>query len=325
MASIVNRPLLQIDDLSISFGVDGERLSVVEGVSFDINPGETVALVGESGCGKSLTALAIMGLIDPPGRIDSGSIRLAGEELTDLDELALQNIRGHRIGMVFQEPMAALNPVFTVGAQIAEVFIRHLALDRSKAREHTLHMLDRVGIPSPQHRIDQYPHELSGGMQQRIMIAMALACKPELLIADEPTTALDVTIQAQILNLLEELQAEMGMAVLLISHDLGVVANAAQRVVVMYAGRTAEISGVENLFKLPLHPYTQLLLQASPSAEQEKKRLSTIGGTVPRPQNYPNGCRFSNRCPQVLPKCHEHVPKMLAPQLGQQVGCWLYE
>ena len=319
------QPLLQIENLSVSFSLDGERLSVVEGVSFDINPGETVALVGESGCGKSLTALAIMGLIDPPGRIDSGSIKLAGEELTELDEAALQNIRGHRIGMVFQEPMAALNPVFTIGTQIAEVSIRHLKMDRIQAREHSLHLLDRVGIPSPRHRIDQYPHELSGGMQQRTMIAMALACKPELLIADEPTTALDVTIQAQILNLLKELQAEMGMAVLLISHDLGVIANAAQRVVVMYAGRAAEISGVVDLFNRPLHPYTQLLLKALPSAEQEKIRLSTIAGTVPRPQNYPVGCRFSNRCPQVLPKCKAQQPQMHVAQSGQQVGCWLYE
>ncbi|MFC1665032.1 ABC transporter ATP-binding protein [Pseudomonadota bacterium] len=317
-------PLLQIDNLSISFEVDGERLSIVDGVSFDIYSGETVALVGESGCGKSLTALATMGLIDPPGRIDSGSIRLGGEELTRLDELALQDVRGRRIGMVFQEPMAALNPVFSVGQQISEVLIRHLKMDRKQARDYSLNLLDKVGIPSPEHRIDQYAHELSGGMQQRIMIAMALACKPELLIADEPTTALDVTIQAQILNLLEELQAEMGMAVLLISHDLGVVANVAQRVVAMYAGRIAEVSGVEDLFDRPLHPYTQLLLKSLPSEEQEKQRLSTIEGTVPRPQNYPTGCRFSNRCPQVLPKCLQQVPMVTVPQPGQQVGCWLY-
>lgn len=319
------QPLLQIKDLSISFTLEGERLSVVDGLSFNVNPGETVALVGESGCGKSLTALAIMGLIDPPGRIDGGSIKLAGEELTELGEPALQDIRGRRIGMIFQEPMAALNPVFSVGAQISEVFIRHLAMDKNEAREHSIHLLDKVGIPSPQHRIDQYPHELSGGMQQRTMIAMALACKPELLIADEPTTALDVTIQAQIMNLLEQLQAEMGMAVLLISHNLGVVANAAQRVVVMYAGRTVEISGVDKLFNFPLHPYTQLLLKALPSSDLEQTRLSTIEGTVPRPQDYPIGCRFSNRCPQVIQKCYQQAPEMRAPQPDQQVGCWLYE
>ncbi len=319
------QPLLKVTDLHLSFFTDRGELRVVEDVSFNILAGETVALVGESGCGKTVTALAIMGLMDEPGRIVRGSIRLKGEELVGLSEKDLQQWRGRRIGMIFQEPMTSLNPVFTVGNQIGEVLIRHFAMGKDKARTEVLRLLQKVGIPSPERRIDQYPHELSGGMKQRVMTAIALACKPDLLIADEPTTALDVTIQAQILHLLKELQKEMGMSILLITHNLGIVAHFAQRVVVMYAGKIAEQAGVRDLFKNPLHPYTQALLAALPSPIHTTLRLQSIKGTVPTPLEYPVGCRFSTRCPAAMPHCSQNDPILKEQEPQHDVACWLYE
>jgi oligopeptide/dipeptide ABC transporter ATP-binding protein len=322
--SVLEQPLLQVTDLNLSFFTDHGELRVVQEATFDIRAGETMALVGESGCGKTVTALAIMGLIENPGRIVRGSIRLKGQELVGLSEKDLQQIRGRRIGMIFQEPMTSLNPVFTVGNQISEVLIRHFSMDKGSARKEVLQLLQKVGIPAPERRIDQYPHELSGGMKQRVMIAMALACKPDLLIADEPTTALDVTIQAQILSLLKQLQKEMGMSILLITHNLGIVAHFAGRVVVMYAGKIAERVGVRELFKNPLHPYTQALLAALPTPRR-KDRLQSIQGSVPTPLDYPVGCRFSTRCPAVMSRCRHDDPILTEQAPQHDVACWLYE
>ncbi len=320
-----DQSVLSVADLSVSFFTERGDLNVVRDVSFDIQPGETVALVGESGCGKSVTALAIMGLIEKPGQITGGSIRLRGQELVGLPESELQALRGGRIGMVFQEPMTSLNPVFTIGDQIGEVLQRHFDHDEATAREEVLDLLDKVGIPSPARRIDQYPHELSGGMKQRVMIAMALACKPDLLIADEPTTALDVTIQAQILDLLKQLQDELGMAILLITHNLGVVAHFSRRVMVMYAGEIVESAAVRPVFKSPYHPYTRALLASIPTPGQRDRRLTSIEGTVPQPQHFPVGCRFCTRCPEVMPHCCARRPTLRNQEEAHQAACWLYE
>ena len=317
-------PVLRVADLHVSFFTDRGELRVIRDVGFDIRAGETVALVGESGCGKSVTALAIMGLIDEPGRIIGGTIELGGQDLVGLPEVELQELRGRRIGMIFQEPMTSLNPVFTIGDQIGEVLVRHFAMDAGNVHQEVLRLLTKVGIPSPARRVDQYPHELSGGMKQRVMIAMALACKPDLLIADEPTTALDVTIQAQILNLLKELQEEMGMAILLITHNLGVVAHFAQRIVVMYAGQIAEHADVRTLFTRPLHPYTRALLAALPTPGHRGRRLAAIEGTVPAPYEYPVGCRFCTRCPEVLEHCCDEIPVLQEQEQSQWVACWRY-
>lgn len=319
-----NEPVLTVANLHVSFFTDRGELRVIQDVGFDIHAGETVALVGESGCGKSVTALAIMGLIEVPGRITDGRIELTGQNVVGLAETELQKIRGRRIGMIFQEPMTSLNPVFTIGDQISEVFTRHFAIDRVEARDESLSLLEKVGIPSPKRRIDQYPHELSGGMKQRVMIAMALACKPDLLIADEPTTALDVTIQSQILCLLKQLQDDIGMAVLLITHNLGVVAHFTQRVVVMYAGQVSERADVRTLFKQPLHPYTRSLLKALPMPGHRGERLTSIEGTVPTPYEYPAGCRFASRCPDVMERCADDVPILTERGPGHHVACWLY-
>lgn len=318
-------PVLSVSGLHVSFFTERGELTVVQDLGFEVDAGETVALVGESGCGKSVTALAIMGLLDHPGRIVRGEIQLNGEELTQFSELQRQKLRGRRIGMIFQEPMTSLNPVFTVGDQIGEVLIHHFAISPDAARAEALRLLNKVGIPSPERRLDQYPHELSGGMKQRVMIAMALACKPDLLIADEPTTALDVTIQAQILRLLKQLQDELGMSILLITHNLGVVAHFARRVVVMYAGQVAERAEVGPLFKKPLHPYTRALLAALPVPGRRDQRLASIAGTVPAPNEYPAGCRFCSRCPEAFAPCAGTIPP-LKPQTAQhEVACWLYD
>jgi peptide/nickel transport system ATP-binding protein len=317
-----NDCVLNVENLHVSFFTDRGELRVVQNVTFDIHAGETVALVGESGCGKSVTALAIMGLIEEPGQITKGSIKLKKQELVCISCQAYENIRGRRIGMIFQEPMTSLNPVFTIGKQIGEVLIHHFQMTEQQAEQETLQLLEKVGISSPHRRIKQYPHELSGGMKQRVMIAMALACKPDLLIADEPTTALDVTIQAQILRLLKALQEEMGMAILLITHNLGVVAHFAQRVVVMYAGEIAEQANVRPLFKNPQHPYTQALLQALPKPGHE--RLAAIQGNVPMPLEYPAGCRYCTRCPKVTTRCSQEMPNLKQQTPGHYVACWLY-
>ena len=318
-------PLLDVRDLSISFFTRAGEVPAVRGVSLSIARGETLALVGESGSGKSVTAMAVLGLVDPPGRIVSGSVHFDGQELTALERPALRAIRGRRIGMVFQEPMTSLNPVFTVGEQIAEVLRIHLDTPPPEARERAIEMLRKVGIPAAEQRVDSYPHELSGGMKQRVMIAMALACEPDLLIADEPTTALDVTIQAQILELLKQLQDEMGMAILLITHNLGVVAHFAKDVAVMYAGKIAEHASVSDLFERPQHPYSRALLRALPRAGREGERLEAISGNVPTPLDYPPGCAFSARCSEVLPRCEAEQPPLRPVGPGHESACWLHD
>lgn len=315
--------VLQVDNLHISFLTDIGELRVVENVDFNIHAGETLALVGESGCGKSVTALAIMGLLEQSGRIKQGSIKLKEQQLVGLSNKQYQKIRGRHIGMIFQEPMTSLNPVFTIGNQISEVLTHHFKMTQREARLEVLSLLEKVGISSPRQRIDQYPHEFSGGMKQRVMIAMALACQPDLLIADEPTTALDVTIQAQIMRLLKQLQDEMGMAILLITHNLGVVAHFAQRLVVMYAGEIAEQADVYSLFKNPLHPYTQALLKALPRPGHD--RLAAIEGTVPKPEEFPVGCHFCTRCPKVMERCPQQSPQLKLQESKHQVACWLYD
>ena len=301
--------LLAVDDLRVTFGPPGREQVAVDGVSFTLAPGEVLGIVGESGCGKSLTALSILGLIpDPPGRIAGGRIRLRGIDIAGTGDSAMNRIRGKEISMIFQEPMTALNPVFRIGEQIAETLRAHEGLGRAAARTRALQMLERVGIGNPVQRMDQYPHELSGGMRQRVMIAIALACRPQILIADEPTTALDVTIQAQILMLLRDLQRELGMAVVLITHDLGVVAQVVDRVLVMYAGRIVESGTVAAVFARPAHPYTRLLLDSIPSLDKEQDRLCAIPGTVPSLSNLPAGCRFHPRCPDARASCRTRPP-----------------
>jgi oligopeptide/dipeptide ABC transporter ATP-binding protein len=312
---------LNLDRLHVSFFTDAGELSVVRDVSFSVAAGETLALVGESGCGKSVTALATMGLLDHPGRIVAGEITLGGDVISGFSEQQMRNVRGARIGMIFQEPMTSLNPVFTIGRQLGEVLRLHRGHDDRAARAASLALLERVHIPAARERLRQYPHELSGGMKQRVMIAMAIACEPQLLIADEPTTALDVTIQAQILGLLDELQSELGMAVVLITHNLGVVAQYAQRVAVMYAGEIVEQAPVADLFADPRHPYTQALLQSLPGTVAPGRQLKVIQGTVPTPREFPPGCRFATRCSEVLSRCETEVPP--ASQRGNHVfSCW---
>ena len=315
-------PLLRVEDLRVVFGPPGREQVAVDGVSLTLAPGEVLGIVGESGCGKTLTALSILRLIpNPPGRIAGGRILFQGQDLALVDEAAMNRIRGKEISMIFQEPMSALNPVFKVGEQISETLRVHDGLSRARAREGALHMLERVGISNPEQRLDQYTHELSGGMRQRIMIAIALACRPKLLIADEPTTALDVTIQAQILLLLRELQSELGMAVVLITHDLGVVAQVVDRVAVMYAGRIVEEGSAAAVFEKPSHPYTRLLLESIPSLDQQQDRLQTIPGMVPSLSNLPSGCRFHPRCPDVRPACRERAPAFFDVEAGHRAAC----
>jgi peptide/nickel transport system ATP-binding protein len=320
------KPLLAIRDLVTEFRTESGTVRAVDGVSFEIAARGTLGVVGESGCGKSVTALSIMRLVaSPPGRIASGSITYAGVDLLALPLAEMRAIRGNRIAMIFQEPMTSLNPVFTVGDQVGEAVRLHQHKSRAAARAVAIEMFRLVGIPSPEDRIDAYPHQLSGGMRQRVMIAMALACKPDLLIADEPTTALDVTIQAQILDLLQSLQRELGMAILLITHDLGVVAETCDEVVVMYAGRVVERASTEVLFAGPRHHYTAGLLRSVPSYGDEagvsdRKRLVEIKGIVPSLSELPTGCKFADRCPAVAQKCRDEEPALL-PLGGSQVRC----
>ncbi len=303
-------PLLSVRDLRTFFYTENGVARSVDGVSFDIGAGDTVGLVGESGCGKSVTALSLMRLVRPPGRIEPGSqIRFDGVDIVALDEKSMREIRGARLAMVFQEPMTALNPVFTVGDQIAEVVRVHHAGSKREAWDRAVKMLETVGIPSPAQRANDYPHQLSGGMRQRVVIAMALIMNPALVIADEPTTALDVTIQAQILELLRELQQKFGTSILLITHDLGIVAETASRVIVMYGGEIVEEAPVGELFAHAHHPYTEGLLNAMPQVGQERDRLATIPGSVPPPTRWPEGCRFHDRCPYAWERCAaEHPP-----------------
>ncbi|HEY7480803.1 MAG TPA: ABC transporter ATP-binding protein [Gemmatimonadales bacterium] len=318
--------VLDVQNLSISFpGGSGARVRPVDGVSLSLDRGEMLALVGESGCGKSLTSLALLRLVPSPGRIEDGStIRLSDTDVLALKGDALRKIRGRRIGMIFQDPMTSLNPVFTVGDQIAEGVRAHFDVSRSEARRRALTLLNEVGIPDPATRLKAYPHELSGGMRQRVMIAIALSAEPEILVADEPTTALDVTVQAQILEVLDRLRESHGMAVLLITHDLGIVAGRADRVAVMYAGQIVEEAPTEQLFARPSHPYTQGLFASVPRITGPVLRLSPIGGTVPAPSAWPSGCRFRPRCPKAFDKS-ETMPPLLPVGPGHRMRCWLAE
>jgi peptide/nickel transport system ATP-binding protein len=318
--------LLQVEHLQTYFFTDRGVAKAVDGASFALRQGEVLGIVGESGCGKSVTALSIMRLIpDPPGRIVGGRIAFRGRDLLSLPEAAMQEIRGNEIAMIFQEPMTSLNPVFRIGEQIAEVLERHRHLSRHLALERAVEMLHRVGIPSPELRIRDYPHQMSGGMRQRVMIAMALACEPSLIIADEPTTAVDVTIQAQILELMRRLKETTGVSIMLITHDLGVIAEMAQHVLVMYAGRVVEQADVLDLFDKPLHPYTQGLMRSIPAlaVAEGRERLQAIPGVVPSLLELPVGCKFSDRCPQVFDPCVSE-PGLLDVD-GHSVRCWLYD
>jgi oligopeptide/dipeptide ABC transporter ATP-binding protein len=314
-------PLLEVRDLRVSFFTPRGEVRAVDGVSFTIDEGETFGLVGESGCGKSVTALSLLRLLDGNGRIVGGDIVFAGRRLLALSEEEMRSLRGDQIAMVFQEPMTSLNPVFTVGYQIGEVLEVHRGMSRKQARAEAIELLRLVEIPEPERRVDAYPHQLSGGMRQRVMIAMALACRPRLFIADEPTTALDVTIQAQILDLLAHLQEQFGMAVLFVTHDLGIVAERARRVAVMYAGRIVEEAETATLFRNPLHPYTRGLLRSIPRLGMRVRRLAAIPGSVPDPLALPSGCRFRDRCTYAVARCGEIDPQLEPFGDSRAVAC----
>jgi peptide/nickel transport system ATP-binding protein len=325
----MGEPLLAIEGLKTHFATDDGMVRAVDGVDIGIARGETVGIVGESGCGKTVTALSVLKLIAmPPGRIVAGRILWRGRDLVPLDTSEMDAVRSKEIAIVFQEPMTSLNPVYSVGEQIAEVIRRHEGLGRRAAIDKTVDMLRLVQIPNPQRRVHDYPHQFSGGMRQRVMIAMALSCNPKLLIADEPTTALDVTIQAQILELLQDMKARFGMAIMLITHAMGVVAETAQRVVVMYAGKVIEEASVEQLFRVPRHPYTQGLIRSIPridTAATQKVRLEAIAGVVPSLLNPPPGCRFAPRCRHAMPACTQTIPELREVEPGHKVACVLWQ
>jgi oligopeptide/dipeptide ABC transporter ATP-binding protein len=324
-----HQPILEIKNLKTYFFTEDGVVKAVDGVDFVVYPGEVFGLVGESGCGKSVTSFSIMRLISQPGKIVDGEIYFDGKNLVTLPENEMIQVRGNRISMIFQQPQSALNPVFKVGDQISEVLDIHQSLGKELGRQRAIELLRMVGIPEPERRAEAYPHELSGGMAQRVMIAMALACAPELLIADEPTTALDVTIQAQILDLMRDLREKTGTSIILITHDLGVIAEMVERVAVMYAGRIVEQSSIKDLFDHPLHPYTQGLIGSIPVLGKIKERLDVIPGTVPNLVNLPPGCRFAPRCrariEHQLAMCTEQEPDLIEAQPGHIVRCWLYQ
>lgn len=327
-APLSGTPLLQAESLTVRFEAPDGPFDVVRDVSFAVRPGRTFCLVGESGCGKSMTARALLGLVPEPGRLAGGRILFQGNDLATLPEKSMERVRGRDIGMIFQEPMTSLNPVIRVGDQVAEPLIRHLRLSRKAALAEAAELFRQVGIPAPDMRLRDYPHQLSGGMRQRVMIAMALACKPRLLLADEPTTALDVTIQGQILALLGDLARERGMGLLLITHDLGVVAEMADEVGVMYAGRIVERAPVRELFGEPLHPYTRGLIRSAPTLDTPlSARLDAIPGTVPPPDKLPQGCPFRPRCPDAHARCAEEPPAFIleSPGGARESRCWLAE
>jgi oligopeptide/dipeptide ABC transporter ATP-binding protein len=318
----VAEPLLSVENLTVQFRSDAGWLTAVEDVSFAVAPRECLGIVGESGSGKSVSALSILSLHGRANtRIPSGRILYEGRNIVALPQRELRRLRGGEIAMIFQDPMSSLNPVLTIGDQIAETLRLHQRLSAAEARHRAIELLDLVRIPDAARRIDEYPHRLSGGMRQRVMIAIAIACRPKLLIADEPTTALDVTIQAQILELLRELQRELGMSVVLITHDLGVIAEFAQRVVVMYAGRVVETAPITDLFARPMHPYTEGLLRAVPKLDEDVRRLATIPGSIPDPTEPIRGCRFSPRCPEVRDTCRTTQPDLLAIRPGHEARC----
>ncbi len=316
--------LLDVVGLRTHFFTNDGVVRAVDGISLRVRQGETLGLVGESGCGKSITALTVMRLLGRPGRAVAGRVMFAGRNLLELSEEEMEDVRGNDIAMIFQEPMTSLNPVFRVGDQIAEGLERHLGVSRDEAHDRVVELFTTVGIPSPERRLREYPHQLSGGMRQRVMIAMALACKPKLLIADEPTTALDVTIQAQILELIKELKRTQNMAVIMITHDLGVIAEVAQNVAVMYAGKIVERAPVDELFASPQHPYTQGLLGSIPSPDKLGRRLDVIRGVVPHPLNLPPGCTFAPRCPQRMDICDSAFPALDPTGPGHDVACYLH-
>lgn len=318
--------LLEVNEIKTYFDTDAGLVKAVDGVSFSVEKGQTLGIVGESGCGKSVLSLSIMGLLpEPSGYVAGGDIVFEGDELLKFDEDAMCAVRGNRISMIFQEPMTSLNPVMTVGEQIMEPLLQHRGMNRKEAFEETVAMLRRVHISEPLQRVREYPHQLSGGMRQRVMIAMALVCNPSLLIADEPTTALDVTVQAQILKLMNELKSQTGSSIIFITHDLGVIAQMAQRVMVMYAGRAVENRDVIPLFTDPLHPYTQGLLRSIPLFYEKQDRLETIPGVVPSPLRRIDGCRFHNRCPVAIDKCRSEEPPLFMLDTNASVRCWLHE
>ena len=317
-------PLLSVEGLRTHFFTNDGTVRAVDGVSISVRQGETLGLVGESGCGKSITALSIMRLLSRPGRVVAGRVNLDGRNLLELTDEEMEDVRGNDIAMIFQEPMTSLNPVFRVGDQIGEALQRHLAIGRDEAHDRVVELFATVGIPSPQRRVREYPHQMSGGMRQRVMIAMALACRPKVLIADEPTTALDVTIQAQILELIKELKRTQNMAVIMITHDLGVIAEVAQSVAVMYAGKIVERAPVEELFEAPRHPYTRGLLGSIPSPDKLGRRLDVIRGVVPHPLNLPPGCTFAPRCPDRMDICETAFPALGSIGPSHDTACYLY-
>jgi peptide/nickel transport system ATP-binding protein len=317
--------ILEINELRTSFFTKDLEVKAVDGVTFTLPKGKTLGVVGESGSGKSISALSVLQLIEEPGEIVGGEIKFKGENLLEKTEAQMRKVRGNEISMIFQEPMTSLNPTFTVGQQINEAYKVHQGLGKKEARQRSIEMLKLVGIPSPEKRIDQYPHELSGGMRQRVMIAMALACDPELLIADEPTTALDVTIQAQILDLMNDLQDRLGMGILLITHDLGVVAETCDYVAVMYAGKIVEFADVKTIFNKPQHPYTVGLMNSIPPSDNDVEGdLPVIKGMVPSPAEMPTGCRFAPRCPFATDLCRNNLPDLETDEHGNQIRCWIY-
>jgi peptide/nickel transport system ATP-binding protein/oligopeptide transport system ATP-binding protein len=320
------KPKLAVQHLCTYFHTKKGIAKAVDGVSFTLGGGETLGIVGESGCGKSVTALSIMRLVpQPPGKIESGKVLLEGQNLLDLAPFEMRKIRGSKVSMVFQDPMTSLNPVFKVGEQVAEVIRLHQVLPKKEAFDKAIDMLRLVGIPSPNKRAHDYPHQMSGGMRQRVMIAMALSCRPKLMIADEPTTALDVTIQAQILDLIQKLKEETGTSIIWISHDMGVIAETAQNVIVMYAGKVMEQADVRTLFRNPYHPYTDSLLKSIPRADRIKRRLNVIPGVVPSLLNLPSGCKFNNRCIKAFDRCFKEEPKLIDTGSGHLCRCWLFE
>ncbi|TSE19427.1 Oligopeptide transport ATP-binding protein OppD [Tepidimonas alkaliphilus] len=316
--------LLEVQDLVVEFPTRRGVLRALDGVSFDIAPGEILGVVGESGAGKSLTGAAIIGLLEPPGRIAGGQIRLQGRRIDDLPPHEMRRIRGRRIGAIFQDPLTSLNPLYTIGRQLTETIQTHLDVSAAEARRRAIELLKDTGIPAAEERIDHYPHQFSGGMRQRVVIALALAAEPQLVVADEPTTALDVSIQAQIITLLKRICRERGAAVMLITHDMGVIAETCDRVAVLYAGRVAEIGPVHEVIHRPAHPYTAGLMRCIPDMETERERLHQIDGAMPRLSEIPHGCAFHPRCPQAMLRCHDARPPLM-PAGATRAACWLHE
>jgi oligopeptide/dipeptide ABC transporter ATP-binding protein len=324
--------LLEVQNLRTYFYMHGYITRAVDGVSFKLDRGETLGIVGESGCGKSITSMSIMRLVpDPPGKIIDGQVKLEGNNILDFDEPRMRKVRGNQISMIFQEPMTSLNPVYTIGYQISEGLMLHRDMSREDARKEAVRLIRMVGISDPEERVDEYPFQLSGGLRQRVMIAMAMACEPSVMIADEPTTALDVTIQAQILRLMHELKERRNTSIIFITHDLAVIASFTDRVMVMYAGVVVESTDVRTIFKKPLHPYTQGLLSSVPvlgenktNTDGSRRLLKTIPGSLPDPRNFPSGCRFATRCPHVMKKCWDAEPALVEVEPGQHVRCYLH-